>query len=766
MRLCTTETIKRIRFGLYTPAEIEQVAVVEINQNKRQGDHSVYDLRMGPIDSGQACVTCKQSSNKCPGHYGYIKLALPIFHPKLVKRLETLLRLICVNCYRCIFSGTLGRGQLAHVARLRLSQLIERVRDGANYCTHGDCRMRQPEIKANVAENSMTFTTNDCPLTMTPSQIFFLVSNVTREQLDYMGIECDLKGFVIFNLLVLPNAARPILKTDTLICDDDLTLQYLDIIKTSNDLRIAIDTLDTEKISVYFTTLNYRISVMFNNTGKTARYNANMRPFKSLYERINGKEGQFRKNAMSKRADKTARTVISPNPLLCLHQLQIPRQLAANLTIPQIVSPFNFTEACSLFAAGKLSVIQKANSTHQIDAAKFAARGGTLTMGDVFWRNLQDGDWVLFNRQPTLHAPSMQAMQIVLGDAKTFSFNLANCPAYNADMDGDEMNIHVPQTIEAIVEMQLLSRPENWLVSEATGAMNFGLVQDSLLAAHLMSRDTNTMDIGDWFQIMFAGSITPRYPLQLTPRGIIESCWPSTFSYKSNNIEVFAGHIVSGAITKAEIGYGSRGLLLAIFREFGRHVTAQVLNSLQLACVAWLTNHGFSIGLADCVSPAPTEIACLKQTWDSARETTSHINETVDAFRDKIGNIIKSKSSPTNNMIKIIEAGSKGNWINLIQINGTVGQQYVNGNRIHLGVGSTLLQRDGFVRNSYIEGLAPAEFFCHLIAAREAISKTATTTAVTGYLQRRLVKSCENQVVQYDETIRSGKRILYFGSNP
>jgi len=677
----------------------------------------------------------------------------------MFNRLETILRLICVKCYRCIFSGLGDAIDLSRVPATRYEQLSAKIKR-VNFCSHEDCKLEQPEIKAHVADQCILLNSQHI---LTPAQAHFLFSNVTQAEQDFMGLLCNLRGLVIINLLVLPTAARPMLYTETVVCDDDLTIQYLDIVKINCELHAAIEAGAVDKVKTLFANIKFKIAVMFNNSSTAARYNVNMRPFKSIYERITGKEGQFRKHAMSKRADKTARTVISPNPYLAIHELQIPREIASALTIPQYVCQFNIEEVRRQFAAGELRVLQKHNTKFQVDANKYRlCRDGRIELGDIFWRALADGDWVLFNRQPTLHAPSMQAMQIKVASPRTFSFNLANCSAFNADMDGDEMNIHVPQTIEAITEMQLLSAPHNWLISDAHGGLNFGLVQDALLAAYLMSGDERPITRGMWCQLAMSASDCFAPPPQTpTPRAFVSVLLPADLAWSTKNIVIRDGCIVSGRLTKAEVGYNSRGLLLHIARRYGTPRAITLLTQLQFVGVTWLTYRGYSIGLADCLAPldlAPTK-AAARARYDRTRSDKSQLCENI---RDEIGFVVRQKISPTNHIINLIEAGSKGNWINLIQINGIVGQQYVNGECVVADSLSHTAEARGFVTSSYLEGLSPLEFWGHLIAAREAICKTATGTAVTGYLQRKLIKNCENHIVQYDQTIRGGKKILHF----
>lgn len=748
MQVLNESCLKKVKFSLYSPEQIEKLAVVEINNIKKSGDNSVYDLRMGPLSGDQACITCKQNSKACAGHFGFVRLTQPIFHPLFFNKLESILRLTCVNCYKCIFFGVAPVLSLPKNPKARFAFLTNKLKK-TNYCTNQDCKkIEQPEIKVNSQDQYIFLGQHNA----TPSEIYFVLSNISEQQKEFMGIRCNLRGLVIMNLLVLPTCSRPIVEAETSICDDDLTLQYLDIIKINNQLKAGLGSKDDKNKNLH-NLLKFKIAVMFNNSTTNARYNVNMRTLKSLYERLAGKGGQIRQNCLAKRADKTARTVITPNPFLSMFELQIPREIAQELTIPQIVTPFNLKDARAKFERDEISIIQKRGTSWQIDAKKFRqVKAGQLELGDVYWRSLQNGDYVLDNRQPTLHAPSMQGKRIVIGEPKTFSMNLSNCPVYNADMDGDEMNIHVPQSIEAIVEIATLSTPDNWLISDAHGGVNFGLVQDALLAAYLMTRDDIAMSKDDWELALYQSNMNEwRRPAQYSSRWLVNVQLPGDFIYKSKFITVVNGEIVEGALTKADIGYQSRGLFLQIIKQYGKKFATNFLDTMQFLGIVWLRKFGYSVGLKDCAM-------ITKDTSKFEEEYAKNVNN-VDLFVERISFQVKEQVGRTNRLFNMVESGSKGNWLNVSQIVGLVGQQYVNGEKV-VPVRGKGLKNNGFISNCYYQGLDKIEYWGHLIAAREAICKTITGTPITGYLQRRIVKNIENTICNYDGTIRNGKRLV------
>lgn len=757
--------LKQCRFTLYTPREVENFILID--KPLKTGFGSVYDLRLGAIDN-KPCLTCKQNVIKCPGHYGYISLATPIVHPLFISKISQLLQLVCLKCYRCIYSNHLFEKELPNSGRIEF--LINKLRK-VNYCSH--CMIEQRVI-TYAAERGFIIH-GDEEYELAPAEIYFLLTNIHKDDLKFMGINIDLAGLVIFNLLVIPNPARPLLYNKELVCDDDLTLQYIEIIRHNNELRELIEKksrgedIATKIINDEILDIQNRINVMFNNSTINARHNVNMRPYKSISERVASKRGQIRQNGVSKRADKTARTVISPNPKLTMEELGVPKAIADELTIPERVYKANYKDVLDLWNGGKIAIFAKASAPDiKIDALKYKlkAEASPIMIGDIYWRCLQDGDWVFLNRQPTLHAPSMQAMKVKLYQYKTFSLNLSNCPVYNADMDGDEMNIHVPQTWGARVEMVELSSPKNWIISTATKSASFGLVQDGLLGAYLINEARGSEDckkIGDFY-------------------GLTRHLLPSHLNYKSKNVTIVDGIITEGCLVKSEMGFNASGLLPYYYHKYGAASFIKFLSELQFAYVEWLTIRGYSISLKDCAPPKNVKYPLfpyesvnrfrriMTNSLDPIKKSIAEnqLYDVLENYKNEYGGAIKAAMPVDNAIIPMVVSGSKGNYTNLISINGLIGQQFIGGDPVKCGnfnqikklSADEFLKYNGYIFSNYYYGLDYVEYFAQSIASREAICKTATGTSVTGYLNRKLTKACENQILQYDNTIRNGKQII------
>lgn len=212
-------------------------------------------------------------------------------------------------------------------------------------------------------------------------------------------------------------------------------------------------------------------------------------------QRLKGKQGRFRGNLSGKRVDFSSRTVISPDPNLMIHQVGVPDRVAKILTYPEKVNPANLQKMKQLVRNG-IDKHPGANYVQQKGSAfkKYLAYGNRdkvaqdLKCGDIVERHMIDGDIVLFNRQPSLHKMSIMCHQAKVQPQRTFRFNECACTPYNADFDGDEMNLHLPQTEEARAEALVLMGNQSNLVTPKNGELLIAATQDFITGGYLMTQ--------------------------------------------------------------------------------------------------------------------------------------------------------------------------------------------------------------------------------------------------------------------------------------
>jgi DNA-directed RNA polymerase II subunit RPB1 len=251
---------------------------------------------------------------------------------------------------------------------------------------------------------------------------------------------------IMENVLVIPPACRPSVRQyNGQRSEDDITHKYTDIIKHNNTLKELLSKNEPVKqlyINSEINQIQYHVATLQNNEdSKLLTANTRTgRPIKGLTERLNRKEGRIRSNLMGKRVDFSARSVISPDANIKMSELGVPMDIAMNLTFPEVVNKYNINHMYKLVRNGK-------NIYPGAKSIKYSKNGRiqllidsnltdiVLEYGDVINRHLQDGDYVLFNRQPTLHRMSMMGHRIKVMPGKTFRFNTDVCEPYNADFD-------------------------------------------------------------------------------------------------------------------------------------------------------------------------------------------------------------------------------------------------------------------------------------------------------------------------------------------
>ena len=314
----------------------------------------------------------------------------------------------------------------------------------------------------------------------------------------------DLNGLFLQALPVPPVTVRPSIILETGIrSEDDLTHKMVDIIRVNQRLKESKEA-GTPPLIVQdlVDLLQYHSTTYFDNevSGIPQAHHRSGRPLKTLTQRLKGKEGRFRGSLSGKRVDFSSRTVISPDPNLDLSEVGVPEQVAMKLTIPEIVTEWNIERMRKLVINGP-NKFPGVNYIVRPDGVKIrldfvedrSTIAETLEIGYLIERHLADGDIVMFNRQPSLHQMSIMAHYVRVLPGKTFRLHPSVCPPYNADFDGDEMNLHVPQSEEARAEAILLMRVQDQLISPRYGGPIIGALRDFVTGAYLLTKDDTTL---------------------------------------------------------------------------------------------------------------------------------------------------------------------------------------------------------------------------------------------------------------------------------
>ncbi|QSL64587.1 hypothetical protein MERGE_001888 [Pneumocystis wakefieldiae] len=803
--------VQEVQFGILSPEEIRamSVAKIEYPETMDESGHrprigGLLDPRLGTIDRNFKCQTCGESMAECPGHFGHIELAKPS-SPKFVESQR----------YRDPKSRLIAVWNVCKTKMIcEIDPPVNDDYGAKSIIGHGGCGNPQPIIRKDGLKLWATYkkskdSESDLPdrRLLTPLEMGL---NEEYARPDWM---------IITVLPVPPPSVRPSISVDgSNRGEDDLTHKLSDIIKANaNVRRYEQEGAPAHVVSEYEQLLQFHVATYMDNdiAGQPQALQKTGRPLKSIRARLKGKEGRLRGNLMGKRVDFSARTVITGDPNLSLDELGVPRSIARILTYPETVTPYNIHKLQELVRNGPNEhpgakyIIR--DTGERIDL-RYHKRAGDIPLqyGWRVERHITDGDVVIFNRQPSLHKMSMMGHRVKVMPYSTFRINLSVTPPYNADFDGDEMNLHVPQSEETRAEIIEICMVPKQIVSPQSNKPVMGIVQDTLAGVRKLTRRDNFLSrdqvmnillwVPEWDGNMPSPAIIKPKPLwtgkqilsMVIPKGINlirddEKQTPMTPDDKGMMLE--DGEIIYGIVDKKTVGASQGGLVHTIMREKGPEVCRVFFNGIQMVVNYWLLHNGFSIGIGDTIADADTmrditnTIAEAKakvqeiildaqqnrlqvEPGMTLRESfESKVSRALNQARDTAGRSAEMSLKESNNVKQMVTAGSKGSFINISQMSACVGQQIVEGKRIPYGFKHRTLphftkddyspESGGFIENSYLRGLTPQEFFFHAMAGREGLIDTAVKTAETGYIQRRLVKALEDVMVKYDGTVRN-----------
>ncbi len=836
MSVQAIKSIDGIRFSVWSPTEIRKYSVAEITAPETYDEDGMpvqgglMDGRLGTLEPGQKCLTCGNTAARCPGHFGHIELAEPILHIAFIDNIHKLLQSTCRSCARLrVPQEDLDEFQAIkekHLAYTLISQkripeqIIEKAKK-AKECPH--CGKTQYELiftkptifveKTEIGEHRL--------LPITIRERFSQITDDDLKLLSYDPVTARPEWFVLQAMPVAPVTVRPSIILETGIrSEDDLTHKMVDIIRVNQRLKESKEA-GTPPLIVQdlVDLLQYHATTYFDNevSGIPQAHHRSGRPLKTLTQRLKGKEGRFRGSLSGKRVDFSSRTVISPDPNLDLSEVGVPEQIAMKLTIPEIVTEWNIERMRQLVINGP-NKFPGVNYIVRPDGVKIrldfvedrSIIAETLEIGYLVERHLADGDIVMFNRQPSLHQMSIMAHYVRVLPGRTFRLHPSVCPPYNADFDGDEMNLHVPQSEEARAEAILLMRVQDQLISPRYGGPIIGALRDFVTGAYLLTKDDTILSIQEFSNLAMLGGYSGPLPKPGTktkdgpaytgkqlfslflPKDfnyVITSKWSKGTKGAPKDVVIKQGELISGVIDKASIGAEEpESVLHRIAKDYGNAEAKSFLNSILIMVKQFITHYGFSYGFADLEIPEKNKQQILDdihETYDVISDLTSQYEkgtlkltrgmkpeEALEAYivnelgkaRDKAGNTADQSLDQSNSGRIMATTGARGSALNIGQMAGALGQQSRRGNRLHSGYHNRALPHfqehetnpdaKGFVKSNYREGLSTLEFFFHAMGGREGLVDTAVRTQQSGYMQRRLINALEHIRLEYDGTVR------------
>jgi len=795
--------VESLQFTLLSPDEIKKISKAKIitpelyDVDGYPVDGGLMDLRLGAIDPGVRCRTCGGKLKECLGHVGSIELARPIMHIKYVPIIELFLRCYCSECHKLMIkSKDLEKYSV-------VKDRLKRAKD-TKKCPH--CLAEQEKIKL---DKPTTFRIGKRRLF--PGDIRERIARISDDEARLAGIDSKIfrPEWGVLTLLLVPSVTvRPSITLESgERSEDDLTHKLSDIIRANQRLWENLNAGAPEVIiEDLWDLLQYHVTTFFDNSITKippARHRSGQ-PLKTINERIKGKEGRIRHNLAGKRVNFSSRTVVSPDPSLKLNEVGVPLEIAKVLTINEKVTSSNIEKFKKIILNKTYPtanyIIRPDERRKRITDELKQEILDELAPGYVVERQLVDNDVVLFNRHPSLHKASLMAHFVKILPYKTFRIHPAAAQPYNADFDGDEMNIHVPQTEEARAEAKILLDVNQNLMSCKDNSNLLGCIADAVTGTYLLSKTSLQKSIAS--QLLYQSGIESNFSKKnIDGKEIISEIIPKIdYQNKTKTGEVFSiknGKIESGVVDENVFGVESGALLKFLDKEVGRDETIKCLENAFSIGTNYLSQHGFTISVNDLdvnekvinqtkeiIQNAENETLKIIQDYESedleiipgkTSEETREIKilQTLNNVRTKIGKIVSKELPKTNPISVMISSGAGGNILNITQMACCVGQQALWGKRIGIGFNNRTLsffkeydlspKARGFIYNSFLKGLEPYEFFFGAITGRDALMDTALRTPKSGYLYRRLANALQDIRVEYDKTVREGSgKIIQF----
>ena len=833
-----------MQFSILSPDEIRKASVANIVSrdtyiNNKPVIGGLFDPRMGVLDPGLICPTDGLNYMQTPGYFGHIELARPIFYIQYLNTIVKILRCTCIKCSKLL----IDKDKYKHLLKLPSKKRWDKIFRLANKVTRcGDetsdgCGCKQPR---KITKDGLATLIAEWPdlsdgegseklsMKLTPEMVIKIFRRISDEDVTFMGFSpvWSRPDWMVCQVLAVPPpAVRPSVKHDAQQrSEDDISHIIVNIIKANKTLQEKIQSNAPAKVIDDWTmVLQYYCATMIDNKipGVASVAQRSGRPLKSIKERLVGKTGRVRGNLMGKRVDFSARSVITPDANIGISQLGIPTKVAKNITFPEKVNKRNKAFLTKLVRNGPdtypgAKILEK-NTGESISLKYVDKQSILLNYGDIVHRHLLDGDPVLFNRQPTLHRMSMMChFAKILHKGDTFRLNVADTKPYNADFDGDEMNLHGPQDYESAAELANLAAVARHIISPANNSPIIGVFQDSLIGAYRLTRKDIRFDARTAMNLLMSfNKVNPtlfKKPTDsISSFELLSQILPPLSAHFANGgydgkedkkttnsiIEIVNGRLVRGQLDKKALGAGSKGLLHSIFNDFGYEKAAEFIDNLQNIVTEYMKLSAYSVGISDLIADAETNskissaIITKKQEVKNLIDQThlgsfenntgksnevefeSKVNSILQKAADEAGKIGRKSLDADNRFVIMVNAGSKGKSLNIAQMVSCLGQQNVDGKRIPYGFEDRTLphytkyndtpEARGFVESSFIQGLTPTELFFHAMGGRTGLIDTAVKTSTTGYIQRRLIKGMEDLKIAYDMTVRNNKnKIIQF----
>jgi len=819
-RFSSESSIYALGFSVLGPDEIRARSNVNVvNKELFRASEPVeggpYDAHMGTTSLDWACQTCMNLKTRCPGHIGSTDLVYPVKSPMFREQLLKWLKAVCLEC-----SAPMSAKNIRGPKDKLLANYVKAARTET---TCPNCGAEHPVVIKDKLDQSNFYTEvyeAGKPIvrkTLYNHVIKTILNRITDETVIKLGkpLKSHPRKFVLDTIVFPANTIRPDIRRFSGGRSNNHTVTALmkAIMEIANalpasipppaeidrSLHVMLHNLDT----VYFdmvkgsTATNNQIRVA-TSTGKALG---------SIAGGIPKKYGRIRRNILGKRVLNIVRSVITGDPTLRIDEIGFPKAIARTISIPMVVQDYNRHIATVYFKNGRDVYPGCEGVRTAIDGKMFDVeymKDYELQNGDIVYRDMIDGDIVIFNRAPSLTWTSVASHKVViLEKSNTLRFNVSGCSLYNADFDGDAMTAIVPRNVQSINEARHMSKIGNWFTSFKNSSPMIGAFQDSLIGTAEFTR--NGIKLNKWHAMAMMARVEKSLKFDrrmYTNREVFSMLLPKInligkkpsmympqyaalidYDPQDIRVEINRGQLISGILDKATVGQSTMGSLFHVINnEYGSAVALEVIHHIQQLTIQFFYYRGFTTGVSDLVisESAKRRIRqkILEMTEESARitdkldrrELTPPIGTTQEEFFEMeqmnamepgdgfINPVLSSIDFKTNGLAKLVFYGSKGNSGNVAAINVALGTQKIRGRRPERNFGwgrtspyfaryDTRPDSMGHVAASYNEGIPSKVYAFAAGTGRQGAIEIALSTGVTGHQSRVAIKNMESIVI-------------------
>ena len=848
-----------------------EVKSSELCSGRNPVKDGVYDPRMGTSDSHITCKTCENQSKIrehgkeiCPGHPGKLELRAPVENPIAIDEIRRWLKITCFTCGEPVVDWVKYGG----------IQQSKRLAKAASTDTAGrqcpKCKTIHPKVIKDE-DDHFTFRYKEPgwqpsrkdqqPPKLYPHVIKKIFGRITSDTVYKFGKNAKTNHpamYILSCIQIPPITIRPFVKSwgtgtgsgSASYHDTTTMVQYIvkrngmlpeelpdEIIeKVENKKGRGLQPSPLDKSITMLNQFYYDLILGSTNTsatqGTTGKRGIVARggSLPSILRRHPRKEGRLRQNLLGKRVLSITRSTISGNTRLKIDEVGIPQAFAQTIHVAETVQEYNRERLMTFYLNGTKypgcsKVVRRATKRpHNIEQLR--SRGTQLENGDIVYRDIITGDFAFYNRQPSLERSSIGVHRVVVfndPEIHTFQMNVSACDNYNADFDGDQMNLWVPHEIMARVEAEIMSGISNWFISTKTSGPVNGEVQDATVGCFKLTREDVKMNKYNAMRLheatgfdppIFEGDNTTIY----TGRDVVSMLLVNTpvnytgtpkwfnvnyvpyIDYRPDEIKtvIRKGRLVTGVLDKTSVGAGATGgIFHLIARKYGSRKALDMIYALQQIAVDFLSIHGFTVSTGDLMvtKKGQAELreitsGLLKQSQEITNDLlngkvipplnmTTHqryewLQKNALMFPDEVLKpVLMSMAPESNGLLTMVAIGSKGNPNNMMHIMGLIGQVTINTERIREQFGfrrtSPYFPRFavhpgayGFITNSYMSGMTNSQFIFSDMNGRFDLINKALSTSTTGYQMRKNIMGLQSIVVDYGRRSSKDTKIVQF----